>query len=124
MSPELIDPEEFGLEKSDPTKPTDCYALGMVTYQTISGELPFQKFQDTTVCLKVMQGYRPPRGSKFTDPLWKTVESCWARQPQDRPIIQDILRDFEAASNSLESLPSGHSGGMEEGGALLPTTTG
>jgi hypothetical protein len=36
MSPELLDPEMFGLpelEGERPTKQSDCYALGMVIYE-------------------------------------------------------------------------------------------
>ena len=32
-SPELLDPEQFGLTDSRPTKQSDCYALGMVVYE-------------------------------------------------------------------------------------------
>jgi len=36
MSPELLDPERFGMPESGdnrPTKQSDCYALGMVIYE-------------------------------------------------------------------------------------------
>ena len=36
MSPELLDPERFGMPESEenrPTKQSDCYALGMVIYE-------------------------------------------------------------------------------------------
>ena len=36
MSPELMDPERFGVPESEgdrPTKQSDCYALGMVIYE-------------------------------------------------------------------------------------------
>jgi len=36
MSPELLDPDRFGVPKSEENKPTrqsDCYALGMVIYE-------------------------------------------------------------------------------------------
>ena len=32
-SPELHDPERFGLNHNRPTKQSDCYALGMVVYE-------------------------------------------------------------------------------------------
>ena len=43
MSPELIVPEEFGFEKYRATVSSDCYALGMVVYEVISGNIPFHK---------------------------------------------------------------------------------
>ena len=33
MSPELLDPERFGVEGDRPTKKSDCYAFGMVIYE-------------------------------------------------------------------------------------------
>jgi len=33
MSPELLDPDQYGLPDSRPTKQSDCYALGMVVYE-------------------------------------------------------------------------------------------
>ena len=33
MSPELLDPDQFGITDSRPTKQSDCYALGMVVYE-------------------------------------------------------------------------------------------
>ena len=39
MSPELLDPERFGVPESEGDRPTtqsDCYALGMVIYEVSS----------------------------------------------------------------------------------------
>ena len=36
MSPELLDPERFGIPETEddrPTRQSDCYALGMVIYE-------------------------------------------------------------------------------------------
>jgi serine/threonine protein kinase len=33
MSPELLDPELFGVQDDRPTRQSDCYALGMVIYE-------------------------------------------------------------------------------------------
>ncbi|KAF9786152.1 kinase-like domain-containing protein [Thelephora terrestris] len=75
MSPELIDPDHCGFERSRPTKSSDCYALGMVIYETISGKLPYHEYTDLTVFLKVAKGERPRReASLFKDSLWKMLE--------------------------------------------------
>jgi len=92
MSPELIAPQRFGLEKSRPTRSSDCYALGMAIYETISGNLPFRKHTDLTVFTKVLEGDRPPRGARFTESLWKMLELCWASQLKNRPSIEDVLQ--------------------------------
>ena len=103
MGPELLVPHKFGFEKSQPTTSSDCYALGMVVYETISGKLPFHKDTDVTASLKVMNGERPRRGAKFTEGLWKIMELCWAADPNDRPDIEVVLQFLETASNLRES---------------------
>ena len=92
MSPELINPEAFGLDKSRPTKSSDCYAFGMVVYETIGGRLPFHEHLTMAVYVRVAKGERPSRGGKFRDSLWNVMERCWASQPSDRPSIEDVLQ--------------------------------
>ena len=95
MSPELIDPQRIGLKNSRPTKSSDCYALGMVIYETISGHFPFHEDADLTVFMKVLKGERPPREALFTNSLWMMLERRWEPQPDARPSIEDVLRCLE-----------------------------
>ena len=64
MSPELIYPESFGLEKIRPTKESDCYALGMGIHEVLGGQIPFTQWGAPLVIQKVLNGERPgrPRG--------------------------------------------------------------
>ena len=114
MSPELIAPQRFGLKKSRPTKSSDCYALGMVIYETISGGLPFHEDTDLTVITKVLEGQRPPRRAGFTRSLWEVLALCWASQPSNRPSIEEVLRGLEAVSNSSEQPSPGVGEELEE----------
>lgn len=100
MSPELLDPQKFGFEKIRPTQYSDCYALGMVIYETISGRSPFYQHVDLNVVVKVLAGEHPPRKAGFADSLWKTLELCWTSQPKGRPSIEDVLRCLEGSSSS------------------------
>ena len=115
MSPELIAPQRFGLEDSRPTKSSDCYALGMVIYETISGHLPFHKHPDLVVFTKVLEGERPPRPVGFTNSLWEMLEPCWAHQPNTRPSIEEVLQYLERASQSLGPPSPGVNGEMDQG---------
>ena len=102
MGPELIDPQRFGLENSCPTRSSDCYALGMVIYETISGHLPFHEHTDLTVFVKVLQGVHPPRGVGFADSLWGMLELCWEPHPDARPSAEDVLQCLERVPQSSE----------------------
>ena len=123
MSPERIAPQRFGFKDGRPTKPSDCYALGMVIYETISGNLPFHKHADINVFLKVVEGERPPRGVRFTTNLWEVLELCWASKPHDRPSAEEVLQCLEVASNS-SGPPSSRLDEAEEDGDESDSTTG
>jgi len=107
MSPELIDPQRFGFENNRPTKKSDCYALGMVMYETISGHIPFHRHGDLTVIVKVLAGERPPRGLGFTETLWETLELCWMSQPSNRPSVEHVHQCLVRASDSSEPPSAG-----------------
>ena len=98
ISPELIDPQKFGLEKSRRTISSDCYALGMVIYETISENLPFHEHADLTVFMKVMGGEHPTREEGFPRPLWKVLEQYWAPHPENRPEVGNVLQCLERVS--------------------------
>ena len=95
MAPELIAPQRFGFKNGCPTKSSDCYALGMVIYETISGHLPFHEHADLEVFVKVLDGERPPREARFTDSLWSVLELCWKLHPNDRPSVEEVLHCLE-----------------------------
>ena len=95
MSPELLDPEQFGLDHGHPTKESDCYALGMVIYEVLTGQPPFTSLRNDIVARKVADGQRPRRpegvkGTWFTDELWEMLALCWATHAQSRPTIEAV----------------------------------
>ena len=110
ISPELIDTHQSGFKNGCPTKSSNCYALGMVIYETISGRLPFHEDADLTVLVKVLNGRRPPQDACFTGSLWKMLERCWKSQPDARPSIEDVLRclemEVEISPRELDAKPN------------------
>jgi serine/threonine protein kinase len=100
MSPELLK-AQFGTEHVRPTKESDCYAFGMVIYEVLSRQIPFTSDKNKwTVMQKVIEGGRPerPKGVKgewFVGDLWKTLEMCWAAEPESRPSIQAVFECLE-----------------------------
>ena len=101
-SPELLDPDEFGLEGSFPTKESDCYALGMVMYEVLSGQTPFAPEASSDVTQMVLERKRPgkPPGKEvglLTD-MWKVLEHCWKHQPEDRVNAKGVLQGLQGGS--------------------------
>jgi len=112
MSPERIDPSMFGLKDSRPTREADCYALGMVILEVLSGHSPFKgEHGNFVVTQKVINGERPerPQGAGrawFTDDLWEVLGQCWSHQPGDRPTVKVTLEHLiriSAAGNAETS---------------------
>ena len=105
MSPELLDPEKFGFEDMRPTKGSDCYALGMVILEVLSGRVPFVGDKDVVVIRIIAEGKIPKRPEEawFTNDVWGTLKSCWESKPQNRPRLKAVLQCLENASVSWTS---------------------
>jgi len=105
MSPELFDPESFGLKDGRPTKQSDRYAIGMLIHEVLSGQVPFPRHHGYAVVVRILKGERPARpqgaeGAWFTDDVWSILQRCWEPTPGDRPRIRDVLQCLEKASRS------------------------
>ena len=103
MSPELLDPGQFGLTESRPTKESDYYALGMVIYEVLRGQAPFTRLRTPSVILRVLNDQRPERphgkeGALFTDDLWGMLKLCWKHRPDERASAEVILQCLEKTS--------------------------
>ena len=110
MSPELFEPERFGVKDSRRTKSSDCYALGVVVYEVLTGQIPFSGYNKYAAVAKVLRGERPERprgveGKWFMDDIWGILGRCWEPKPRDRPSIKDVLLQLENASEVWTPLP-------------------
>ena len=100
MSPELRDPVRFGVKNGRPTKESDCYALGMVVLEVLTGKVPFSGCSHLLAVRKISEGEHPgrPKGPEavwFTDDLWRMLEQCWSRKPKERPDVEGVLECLE-----------------------------
>ena len=107
MSPELLTLDQTGLKNGRPTERSDCYALGMVIYEVLSGRTPFAPFGDYVAIQKVLNGERPlrPRGMegvRFTNDLWRMLNQCWAARPENRPSSSAVLECLERVSGDTK----------------------
>ena len=107
MSPELLEPRRYGLQKAQPTRESDCYALGMVVYEILSGCLPYGNDSSYVILLKVLDGERPEKpegeaGRLFTDNIWEVMELCWKSKPSERAKARDVLLCLEEDSPDVD----------------------
>ena len=110
MSPELFHPERFGCKNARPTKESDCYALGMVILEVLTGRAPFPYCNNLVVLRKIVEGEHPdrPQGPKavwFTDALWGLLKQCWSPKPKLRPTAEGVLERLAQDSATWEPLP-------------------
>ena len=129
MSPELLDPGRFNLTEGRRTKESDCYALGMVIYEILSGQAPFAPLSPPPVICRVLEGLRPerPEGEVlFTDDIWRTLELCWEHQPGERISAKIVLQRLENTSRLhfgtngiIETGAGERSGAMASGSGMF-----
>jgi len=121
MSPELLDPDQFGRGDGRPTKESDCYALGMVILEVLTGKPPFPNYNSLIVTSKIIEGKRPGRpegeeGVWFTNDIWEMLEQCWSSQPERRPTVDAVLRCLKRGSTAWQPLLPGSEDYAQSGG--------
>ena len=110
MSPERLNPAQFDIKDSRPTDKSDCYALGMVILEVLSGQIPFTRGCNVFMVMsQVVAGERPgrPQGTEgmwFSDDLWVMLQACWSHQPNDRPTVEAVLQCLEGVP-TVRQLP-------------------
>jgi TPR repeat protein len=89
-SPPWQAPELF--EKKPHTPASDVYAFGIVMWEALTAQIPYQKeeFNTDQISGFVLAGKRPdiPDGT----PNWyqQLMKRCWSQNPQDRPKAEEI----------------------------------
>ena len=132
LAPELLFPEEFGLESARRTKETDIYAFAMVIYevgplfvfpighgphtsdyvtytpqQVFSGSFPFQGIRNEALILPVRSGDHPRRPENssalgLTNELWNVMKTCWNRRDLRLKISQIVLTLKSHSATAVE----------------------
>ena len=123
MAPELLNPSGFGLKNSNPTKRSDIYAFGVVTYQvgnscfitgtvtkngiqSITGQQPFPGAKDGVIIYNVVTGERPgrPAGPNewLSDDVWNLISRCWSPSRDGRPDVNFAMNALNDAADAVE----------------------
>lgn len=105
-------PEAFAgidREKEDIAKASDIFSFGMVMYEMLTLRTPWKGHDLFEVCSLVLKGKRPdwPKASdsdfyrEVPQSLRRLVESCWARNPLDRPTADDLFQMLDEIAKSM-----------------------
>lgn len=87
-TPPYMAPELFN--KSMPSRGSDVYALGVLFWEIVSRDVPFDGMAPDAIAQLVKDGRRPDFGRQFPHG-WKTLtESMWQKDSAKRPTIDAI----------------------------------
>ncbi len=105
----------------------DVYALGCVTYELLSGNVPFPRDSDIAKIFAHVSD-PPPRLTGVPEPLADAVEKAMAKRPEDRYVSAgDFGRAVSAGAEGRLASAGGRSvavGAAAIGGAQAPTEIG
>jgi serine/threonine-protein kinase len=84
-TPAYMAPEQ--LRADSPDSRTDVFALGVIAYEMLSGDLPFSRGSLTDVILAQARGARPltERDAALPDALDGAIRRALSLNPEDRP---------------------------------------
>ncbi|KAF9781279.1 kinase-like domain-containing protein [Thelephora terrestris] len=118
MAPELLNPSGFNLDNSNPTKMSDVYAFGMVTYQVTTGLQPFAGAKDGVIIYNVVTGERPTRppgaNNWVSDDVWNFISRCWSPSRDGRPDVEFAINALNDAADSVKSYVANGNGQVKK----------
>ncbi|WP_205507811.1 serine/threonine-protein kinase [Myxococcus vastator] len=122
-TPEYMAPEQARGQEVGPM--TDLYALGVVTFEIVTGRLPFVGSSPVDLLMKHVEA-RPPRPSEFVSDLPPALDAfilqMLTKDPETRPNSADALRQQlhklrRTLRASTRSNPSALAPGFEKSAA-------
>jgi serine/threonine-protein kinase len=90
-TPAYMAPEQVTGDELDPR--ADLYALGVVAYELLAGELPFRGRNAIEVATARLIREAPALGDDYPEQLVAAVAAALARDPAERPASAEALRD-------------------------------
>ncbi|TDL20541.1 kinase-like protein [Rickenella mellea] len=113
QAPELLTACRFEGDSGGITVNSDVYAFACVCLEVFTGEVPFSDLRDGAVIMAVaVHDERPPRPSDpaasrgLDDSYWSLMQSCWVKQPAERPSMDTILAALDPLNEILRPAAS------------------
>lgn len=105
MAPELFQPDPDKVTISDETLnhhfKCDIYSFGMVSFEILTGEVPFAEESLRHIRQLVLDGERPEIPEQCPKELADLIKRCWASDPSVRPSFSTICLELRNLHFSL-----------------------
>ena len=87
-------PELVG--ETDRTKKGDVFAFGMLTFQIFIGLKAYQAIENSPdIVTRLKANNRPKIPETIPPEIKKIIQQCWAPNPDDRPMMNQVVKQFE-----------------------------
>ena len=104
--------------------PSDIYSLGLLAHEMLTGQKPFDRGAPIATALAQVQEPPPPLPAGVPADLVELVMSCLAKDPDQRPTADELVRSLEAETQlgqAVAELAAAEPAGLPRR-AILPET--
>merc|ERR1712046_407931 len=78
----------------------EVYSFGMVIWEVVTGQVPFQGMTDAQTVRSICNDQRPPIPPRGNRLLCDLAQRCWRQDPTQRCTFSDVLEQLEAAASA------------------------
>ena len=87
-------PELIG--ETDRTKKGDVFAFGMLVFHIFIGSKAYQAIENSPdIVTRLKANNRPKIPESVPTEIKKIIQQCWAPNPDDRPMMSQVVKQFE-----------------------------
>lgn len=98
-TPIYIAPEVWA--KMDYSPACDVYAYGIIVYEIITGQEPYEAKSFYEIFTKISTGERPQIDNLVPLSYKNLIESCWSQNPDDRPTFEAIVNGIKESKDFI-----------------------